>query len=367
MESYIADPIESAPVLSNRSKSKINWKQVGSFLGLTFGLTWVLDLVIYLTGGLNNPSVVIGLQFQMLLPAFSAMVLGMFFFKDSPIYYKTNHTTSRWFIWYFILFTLMYLAIFVATLLNPSLLLSLNTILLLPGIIGLVLLIVLRLVGGRESFSSVNMSGGKPKYWLLFGLGILAYSGLQTGLSWLFKMGNPVDMAMMQAQASISGMSYTVFMIVIAAQTLILGPFLGLVVTFGEEYGWRGYLQPALMKLGKIKGIILVGIIWGAWHMPVILMGFNYPSHPIFGALLFIPYCIGLSFLLGYAVLKSKSVWLAAFLHALMNQSMSYFMAVIYTPRDTATSFGIGWPGTIVVFLLTLLILRDPIWKENED
>jgi membrane protease YdiL (CAAX protease family) len=367
MDNTIPTPSNSSQKLSNNIKSEVNWKQVGAFIALTFGLTWGLDLVIYLTGELNNPSVVVGLQAQMLLPAFSAMVLGMFFFKDSPIYIKSNRSTSRWFIWIFIIFTLMYLSVFIATLINPSLLLSLNTVLLLPSIIGLILLIVLRLVGGKESFSSVNMAGGQPIYWLLFGLGILVYTGLQTVLSWLFIMGNPADMAMLQAQASISGMSFPIFMVLVAVQTILLGPFLGLVVTFGEEYGWRGYLQTALMKLGKIKAIILVGAIWGVWHMPVILMGYNYPLHPVFGAFLFIPYCIGLAFILGYAVLKTKAVWLAAFLHALFNQSLSYFMGVFYTPTDTATSFGVGWPSIIVLFLLTLLILRDPIWKKSED
>ena len=261
----------------------------------------------------------------------------------------------------------MYLAVFIVTLFNPSVLFSLNTVLILPGILGLILLIVLRLVGGKNSFSIVNMAGGKPIFWLLFGMGILAYTGLQTVLSWLFKMGTPVDIAMMQAQASISGMAYPLFMVIVAAQTLLLGPFLGLVVTFGEEYGWRGYLQTALMKLGKIKAIILVGIIWGVWHMPVILMGFNYPLHPVLGAFLFIPYCVGLAFILGYAVLKSKAVWLAAFLHALFNQSLSYFMGMFYTPTDTVTSFGIGWPTIIILLLITLLILRDPIWNKAED
>jgi uncharacterized protein len=293
------------------------------------------------------------------------MVLGMFFFKDSPIYYKTNRSTSRWFIWYFMFFTLVYLGALIATFFDPFLVSSFNSILLIPSIVGLILLVVLRIVGGKESFSSANMAGGKAKFWLIFGLGIVAYSGLQTALSWLFKMGTPVDLSMLAAQSP-AGMSFPVLMIIITAQTLILGPFLGLVVTFGEEYGWRGYLQPALMKIGKIKGVILVGIIWGIWHMPIIWMGYNYPAHPLLGSFLFILYCIGLAFILGYAVLKTKAVWLAAFLHALFNQSTSYFMGIIYTPKDTATSFGIGWPGIIVVFLLILLILRDPIWKEAE-
>ena len=62
------------------TRSAPNWRHVGAFLGLTFGLTYLLDLVIYLRGGLNTPGIVAVLQLQMLLPAFSAIVLGLFFF-----------------------------------------------------------------------------------------------------------------------------------------------------------------------------------------------------------------------------------------------------------------------------------------------
>ena len=84
----------------------VNWKQVGAFLGLTFGLTWLLDLALFLNGGLKSPAALISLQFQMLLPAFSAILLGMFFFKDSLINIKNNHSKSRWFTWYYLFFTL---------------------------------------------------------------------------------------------------------------------------------------------------------------------------------------------------------------------------------------------------------------------
>ena len=36
----------------------VNWKQVGTFIGLTFGLTWILDLVLFLNGGLSNPAAI---------------------------------------------------------------------------------------------------------------------------------------------------------------------------------------------------------------------------------------------------------------------------------------------------------------------
>ncbi len=39
---------------------------------------------------------------------------------------------------------------------------------------------------------------------------------------------------------------------------------------FGEEYGWRGFLQSRLQnKFGKRIGVLLVGVIWGLWHVNV--------------------------------------------------------------------------------------------------
>ena len=52
------------PVITS---SRVNWSHVASFLGLTFGLTWLADLVLYLNGGLTSPVASLLLQFQMLL------------------------------------------------------------------------------------------------------------------------------------------------------------------------------------------------------------------------------------------------------------------------------------------------------------
>ena len=290
----------------------------------------------------------------------------MFFFKDSPINVRNNHSKSRWFTWYFLLFTLLYAAAVILAFMRPELVQTISAVMLLPSLIGLMVVIVLRAVGGKDTFASVGMGGGKPMLWVLFGLGIILLAGLQTLLSWLFKMGTPVDLSALLAQAASTGMTKPVLMVVLTAQTVILGPFLGLLVTFGEEYGWRGYLQPAVTGLGRARGVALVGIIWGIWHWPIIWLGYNYPGHPYLGSLLMVLISVGLAFLLGYAVLKAKGVWIAAFLHALVNQSFSYFMGVIYAPRDTAYSFGLGFPGLIVVALLIVLVLRDPVWKQKD-
>jgi membrane protease YdiL (CAAX protease family) len=55
----------------------------------------------------------------------------------------------------------------------------------------------------------------------------------------------------------------------------------GTALAFGEEFGWRGYLLPRLLPLGEVKAAIIVGLIWGPWHLPVLIVGLNYPGEPI--------------------------------------------------------------------------------------
>jgi hypothetical protein len=135
------------------------------------------------------------------------------------------------------------------------------------------------------------------------------------------------------------------------------------VLAFGEEYGWRGYLQSELFKMGRVRGVLLLGVIWGAWHWPLILMGYNYPGHPLLGLLLMALYTTGLAIVLGYAVLRSGSVLLSAFLHALNNQVVAFFVAFGFAPHDTAFSFDIGIYGIVTLAIVAVLILRDPIWR----
>ena len=45
---------------------------------------------------------------------------------------------------------------------------------------------------------------------------------------------------------------------------------------FGEEYGWRGWLADELRPLGAFWANVITGVLWGLWHAPLILLGFNY-------------------------------------------------------------------------------------------
>jgi hypothetical protein len=115
--------------------------------------------------------------------------------------------------------------------------------------------------------------------------------------------------------------------------------------------------------MGRRRGVLLLGVIWGAWHWPLILMGYNYPGHPLLGLLLMALYTTGLAVVLGYAVLKSGSVLLSSYLHALNNQVVAFIVALGFKPFDNAFSFAIGIYGIVTLAIVAFLILRDPIWR----
>jgi membrane protease YdiL (CAAX protease family) len=344
----------------------VNWPHVLAYLGLAFGLSWLLDLGMYLSGGLSNPAAPLLLQFQMLLPAFSALLLGTFFFRESPVYYKTNRTASRWFAYYYFFMTFAYAVAAVLGLVQPAQGLALGSYLLMLSVAGLVLLLVLRWRGGPQAFAGAGMAGGNWRIWLLYGLGLLLFCAVETLLNYVFKLGEPANLMALFPPGSAANIPPAVLLGSTFLNAVIIGPLLGLIISFGEEYGWRGYLQSELVHLGRIRGVGLLGVIWGIWHWPVIWMGYNYPGQPVLGSLLMVVFTVLVAYFLAYAVFKSKGVWTAAYLHALLNQTISFFAIAVFVPTSVVMSFTIGIPGLLLALPVILLILRDPVWKETD-
>jgi uncharacterized protein len=97
-------------------------------------------------------------------------------------------------------------------------------------------------------------------------------------------------------------------------------PF-GAVMTLGEEYGWRGFLLPKLLPLGEVKASVIVGLIWGTWHAPLLFAGLNYGGENPFAALAFmVAVTVLVSLLLTRLfVAAGGSVLVVAFAHASLN------------------------------------------------
>lgn len=350
-------------------KNGVDWKQVGLFLGFTFGATYLLDLVLYLRGGISAAGTLELLQLRMLVPAFVAIVLGLFVFRDSPFHVSRpmpdgTRDRARGFFYLYLALTLLFVAITVVSIVVPSQTLLANASKQAVLGIGVIGLLLFRLAGGRASFARANLRGGRFSDWLLYGGAIVAFFILQAVLNRAFHLATVSDIRALMPGATT--MPTALLTVLTGAQTIVFGALLGLVIAFGEEQGWRGFLQGHLLGLGRRRGVLLVGLIWGVWHYPVIWMGHNYPGRPVAGTLMMTLFTVLFAYVLGYVVLKTGSVLLAAFMHAVFNQSAAFFMSLAYKPVDPILSFGIGLYGMATLGVIVLVILRDPVWRDTE-
>lgn len=135
--------------------------------------------------------------------------------------------------------------------------------------------------------------------------------------------------------------------------TFIGAPILNLIPSLGEEIGWRGFLLPNLEPLGKIKAMILSGMIWALWHTPmIILLGFGYGSQIWPGVLLHFVLVSGLGVWMGFIWFKTRSTILAAFMHATFNGNAYGVWAVLFISSDKLI---IG-PGGVIGSTLCLIL-----------
>ncbi|MFJ8477248.1 CPBP family intramembrane glutamic endopeptidase [Kitasatospora sp. NPDC094011] len=102
---------------------------------------------------------------------------------------------------------------------------------------------------------------------------------------------------------------------------LVLSAVLSVPLYFGEELGWQGYLLPRLLRFGRMRGLLLGGAIWGAWHVPMTALGGSYPGHSV---LLGVPVAVVTAMLLGTVIasirLSTGSVWAAVAAHLSLNE-----------------------------------------------
>lgn len=236
-----------------------------------------------------------------------------------------------------------------------------------------------RLVTGegiKDTFIRFDLKEGKYKYYLLtwFMPSVLTLIG--TVLYFMcFKSNYSSDMEYIIAtltKQGASGLTPDIMMKSAISQGLtavVIGPVINCLTCFGEEWGWRGYLLPKLY--GKSKPLLLMiimGIIWGMWHLPLIIAGYNYGTeytgYPFLGVAAMILFCFSVGTLLSYATLKTGSCIPAVIGHGAVN---SFSQFGIYFTKDGGkllfgpmpTGFIAGIPCLIFAIILIRLMVKD--------
>ncbi len=235
-------------------------------------------------------------------------------------------------------------------------------------------------IKNREGFR--NVGWGLRRWWYVFPTLIVpilvilvvgfvlisAHCATLSGKHFLFEGGTvQIEHIRLVLGNRMQGIAFFALNLVLS---LFVQSLMGSIVTIGEEFGWRGYMQEKMIRhLGLNKGLIILGLLWGYWHLPIGLMGWNFPNHAILGALLLTPLStVFFGIFLGWLYLRSRSIWMPILAHASMNLTGMLLLSEIAMKGNSILHkllFIVAW-GVVAGICIISLNRKKPILWQGE-
>ncbi|MER3388608.1 MAG: CPBP family intramembrane glutamic endopeptidase [Microcella sp.] len=289
------------------------------FLALAFGLSWLVALLLWLGDGLASPFFGLIAVLMMTTPAIAALVVV--FFVEKPA--NRARTLGLW------------------PLGRPGRFLG---YLALAIVVPVSLILVALPIGA--------LLGVYPADFVNF-------SGFQAALD-------------AQLEASGAPPLPIPIGVLVALQlvNVLFGAFINLVPAMGEELGWRGWLLPKLLPLGVLPAILISGVIWGLWHAPLILLGYNYALAPGWlGLAAMCGMCIVIGAVFSWLRIRSGTVWAPALAHGAFNAAAGFSIIFVAAGEviDTTQATVLGWSGWIVPLVLVIVLAATGKFSPRPD
>ncbi len=134
----------------------------------------------------------------------------------------------------------------------------------------------------------------------------------------------------------------------------------------GEEYGWRGYLQKQWAPdNSSFFPFLIIGLIWGWWHLPGILLGHNFPDYPIIGGFILMPLTtVFMSIVFGTSQNKTNLIWVPVIFHGALNISSDISNTGLVEISINKPVSDVIWIG---LWIITGLIFWRKLSKKVSD
>ena len=293
---------------------RVPWLAVIAFVVLACGLAWLVALPLWLGDGLAEPFTVVLLPVMMWTPAVAAFVVT--FAMRVPARGDRVRFLGLWplrpakrVVWLIVLAWLV-----------PPMLVGLSV-----------------LVAAALGFVTLDPT----------------FAGLSAQIAQALPEGTPMP---------------PIEVVVVAQLAIIpLGALFNSIFAFGEELGWRGWLVPALRPLGTWPTLLLSGAIWGFWHSPVILLGYNFGRTDITGVLFMIGGCVAWGILLGWLRLRSASVWPAVIAHGSLNAAGGLVVIFAAIQPDMALAGPLGVASWIVIAVVVVVLVLTGQFRQQPE
>jgi len=228
-----------------------------------------------------------------------------------------------------------------------------------PTVAALIMLLVVTREGSsKEGWKSLGLHRlGLSVWWIAFGAPLLV-SLVASAIVW----ATPLASFVVPGIGTGGRLLGFLIQVVLFTLTFVLG----------EELGWRGYLLPKLLGGGQTRALVLVGLVWAAWHMPLIFLTPLY--HSAGNRLIVLPLFVGSivagSFVFGYLRIYTGSVWPASIAHSVHNAAWGTLGAFTATSSPVVINeYLVGDSGilivvgTVIAAILVGYILRSGLNK----
>lgn len=217
----------------------------------------------------------------------------------------------------------------------------------------------------KEGFKDVSFSLGNLKIWKGIGLGLLIpmiICGITYSIAWLSgiaRFQHP-EGGMLEPIYNILGLQYVpepfsfIYLVVLSG---ILGSLFNLIPVLGEEMGWRGYMLTRLVDAEFSQPILISGLIWATWHVPIVIAGLYVEGPSALLSVLGIYFCIvPFSYITAYLRLITGSVWPSVIIHTTWNAIIQGPFARASTGYQTEIWIGESGLITAIIILITAII-----------